>query len=1057
MSERIVRVGVPVPAGAGDGKGNAASTVSLTTKTTKGGASGGAEGSEGAEPVIQYVSVKTTLAIFNENFVQNEGMLLGGVWGGKTLLAQCKSSDDVIDSELAMGVYSLDGKDAAKTPLPTCARVSNSREFFVVGTNDGTVTIRPSKFPKVFVRFVGHNGSCGGVSAASMSFDDNYVLSTGRDGLFSVHRIRRDITEQVAKSLQFDLEAEIFEKTTKDYDPKEPEPLYMTIVYNQDYRNEWQQFQHTPSRAKQLADDGGITKGDLEAEEPEPSSISLGPEIVPVKEEDAVIEPEPAPVPEEPPVEVVVEVAVPVPAVGVADSDATPAIAAVALTSAPGLPLPSTKGQAGVDVEAREIPEGAYSIEDAKKKSEEDAKRVAAEELKEKVRQQVAQLQVAYNEARAMNEALPVEVRLGFDLMAVDGEYLDMLHQEGNARLDEVHKECAYEAEKAEMLRRKVTNRLMDGMLVLEIPMSGFDTTISGVDGRSTSLVKSLRCRGLHPSVKSILDDLRATLANEELARARSKAREAKNDPDSGKAATESKTADDAAKEITDTASVVGSIVEAPSVASLNMSKSNQLDMGEKKSGMSRREMRKLRMDSLSKHNSKKPSENDDDPRDLTAIRIAEKTIGDYKLKIADDYEISEENRVNASKKRGQMALLEESMVTMRLQFNERFLSLRELKRQIIYAIKRDNNRVREIDAELGQAHLSMALWQPELDPREFPDDADEVTPQELEIFKGTRAHNSWAKSAPPPHSIITGEKTKVVKNDQLTNGYQTVYNCQQKDLFQGKDLTTNDNFLADPTVMTVVPSRSDEQKFYEVQDNVLAIFAAGKSREEAKQITLLDELLPVLRIARKALKLKQQEEEEPVLTDKQKAKVGERRKLLDFERSMLMKKTESNIQGFEEAMDVLRVDRHQVLADLKLAELKMLCLYQEYKQLQTFEAKDLALQQRQKRCEGEKHEITTSMTDQKANMDLRVEEMKQWTEKLAAVTTDLKASLPDSNPFAETLNKIYKKKIKRSKSGADGDEDEEEEDEEDGDDDDEEEEVKDIPVQQALLTHTPY
>ena len=582
----------------------------------------------------------------------------------------------------------------------------------------------------------------------------------------------------------------------------------------------------------------------------------------------------------------------------------------------------------------------------------------------------------------------------------------------------------------------------MDGMLVLEIPMSGFDTTTSGVDGRSTSLVKSLRCRGLHPSVKAILDDLRATLANEELARARSKAREAKTDPDTSKAPTENKTADDAAKEVADTASVV-SIVEAPSIASISMPKNNQLDMGEKKSGLSRREMRKLRMDSLSKHNSKKPSENDDDPRDLTAIRIAEKTIGDYKLKIADDYEISEENRVNASKKRGQMALLEESMVTMRLQFNERFLSLRELKRQIIYAIKRDNDRVREIDAELGQAHLSVALWQPELDPREFPDDADEVTPQELEIFKGIRALNSWAKSAPPPHSIITGEKTKVVKNDQLTNGYQTVYNCQQKDLFQGKDLTTTDNFLADPTVMSIVPPRSDEQKFYEVQDNVLAIFAAGKSRDEAKQITLLDELLPVLRIARKALKLKQHGEEEPTLTDKQKAKVGERRKLLDFERSMLMKKTESNIQGFEEAMDVLRVDRHQVLADLKLAELKMLCLYQEYKQLQTFEAKDLALQQRQKRCEGEKHEITTSMADQKANMDLRVEEMKQWTEKLLAVTTDLKASLPDSNPFAEILNKIYKKKIKRSKTGADGDEDDDEDDEEDGDDDDEEEEVK--------------
>lgn len=48
-----------------------------------------------------------------------------------------------------------------------------------------------------------------------------------------------------------------------------------------------------------------------------------------------------------------------------------------------------------------------------------------------------------------------------------------------------------------------------------------------------------------------------------------------------------------------------------------------------------------------------------------------------------------------------QMALLEDSMTSMRMQFNERFLSLRDLKRQIIYSIRRDNARIREIDIEV--------------------------------------------------------------------------------------------------------------------------------------------------------------------------------------------------------------------------------------------------------------------------------------------------------------------------------------------------------------------
>jgi hypothetical protein len=73
----------------------------------------------------------------------------------------------------------------------------------------------------------------------------------------------------------------------------------------------------------------------------------------------------------------------------------------------------------------------------------------------------------------------------------------------------------------------------------------------------------------------------------------------------------------------------------------------------------SRREMRKQRKTDLLIHTELRPGENDDDIRDNTAIRLAEKTIGDYKLKVADDYEIPQENRINATKKKSQMALLE--------------------------------------------------------------------------------------------------------------------------------------------------------------------------------------------------------------------------------------------------------------------------------------------------------------------------------------------------------------------------------------------------------------
>ena len=68
--------------------------------------------------------------------------------------------------------------------------------------------------------------------------------------------------------------------------------------------------------------------------------------------------------------------------------------------------------------------------------------------------------------------------------------------------------------------------------------------------------------------------------------------------------------------------------------------------------------MRKQRKIDLASHLNLKPGENDDDERDNTAIKFAENTVGDHKLKVADDYEILEEYRVNAAKKKSQVSVM---------------------------------------------------------------------------------------------------------------------------------------------------------------------------------------------------------------------------------------------------------------------------------------------------------------------------------------------------------------------------------------------------------------
>ena len=83
--------------------------------------------------------------------------------------------------------------------------------------------------------------------------------------------------------------------------------------------------------------------------------------------------------------------------------------------------------------------------------------------------------------------------------------------------------------------------------------------------------------------------------------------------------------------------------------------------------------MRQKRKNNLDDMESKKPGKDDDDPADLAAIAYAENNMGDYKLKMAADYEVPEDQAVNSEKKRRQMVLLEENMLNIKARFNKRF------------------------------------------------------------------------------------------------------------------------------------------------------------------------------------------------------------------------------------------------------------------------------------------------------------------------------------------------------------------------------------------------
>lgn len=91
-----------------------------------------------------------------------------------------------------------------------------------------------------------------------------------------------------------------------------------------------------------------------------------------------------------------------------------------------------------------------------------------------------------------------------------------------------------------------------------------------------------------------------------------------------------------------------------------------------------------------------------EDPEEKKAIEEAWATFGDYKLKHSEDYQVPENQRVNFSKKKQQMVLLEGSIHKLKVDFNQKIQELKVRKKDIVEHAKSINARLQEINEDLG-------------------------------------------------------------------------------------------------------------------------------------------------------------------------------------------------------------------------------------------------------------------------------------------------------------------------------------------------------------------
>jgi hypothetical protein len=130
-----------------------------------------------------------------------------------------------------------------------------------------------------------------------------------------------------------------------------------------------------------------------------------------------------------------------------------------------------------------------------------------------------------------------------------------------------------------------------------------------------------------------------------------------------------------------------------------------------------------------------KPDDKYEDPRDLAAIKSAIANMGDYKLKTADNYIVPENERVDADKKKRQIILLNDSIKSLKDQFNAKVFSLRDSKVRIIQQFHDNVNRIKEINEELvtlGES-VDVVPEPPTLETGLYPEDREKVTPQDIE------------------------------------------------------------------------------------------------------------------------------------------------------------------------------------------------------------------------------------------------------------------------------------------------------------------------------------
>ena len=356
-----------------------------------------------------------------------------------------------------------------------------------------------------------------------------------------------------------------------------------------------------------------------------------------------------------------------------------------------------------------------YTIEEAKQKTEEDNVAAAAERNKDHVRKQVAALREEFEALLEANRNASKDEQLPREAFDVDPDLKNLIEAERAEQLDRARNELQWEAERARVALKKIRARYLDDVETERVLLFAF---------RGDNRASTFRTRKFPASLRTEIAEFHAQGDVDGVQMGEEKEGGVGDGHDTGLAAS----GEDA----------VGWNSAAPQDEDGEQQPLHKQEL--------RRLQRKKREEQWAQFNKTKPDENYENPNDASMIKEAVENMGDFKLKSDPNYIVPEDQRVNATKKRTQMLLLEESIHSIKTDFNDRFLSLRDVKKRIIEDVNATYDRLKAIDEALGQEEEYTYL---SLQEEEVPEKRYEITDNELEEFAEIkRLQDEKAKAA---------------------------------------------------------------------------------------------------------------------------------------------------------------------------------------------------------------------------------------------------------------------------------------------------------------------